>query len=643
LYSQRRTQLRESREGGTNPQPSSVSGASSVEDRGFHASGRRGSFDHVYNAATTASADHVPAGHKVLSSSISTASASRIGTLEHQTSGGTLVQRSVVRGRHKKGLDIVGESEQVEGEEDNYTFSPNAFGTPVSEFASGASTPMQRAASVGLHDGDSGFSPSSSVSAVKGHELMRKTASASISPAQTFVEPKDADTRSFLQGILSQHYLFSSLAPAALDEVINAMQSIPVASGEIVVKEGDIVHNAFYVVQRGMFDIYGSHSSAAFDALASTKSSTPRSAAVDGAKPVFLTSICAGGTFGEAALMYSAPADLTVRAAAISATNASTIGPSSARSFGSLDFDESKTKPLATLPLNSALTTPRATGEHLDVEEVMRSPRASCLQLDVDATAKHSSMSVFSAMISSPPIRPQVARDSAEHLLWRLDRRTFRKALTAFSSKNAATIQEALRSISLFKPLTSGQLAKLGYAVREEHFNKGYKIITKGSPGDAMYFLLSGEVVCTNIGSGAIAIADVPLKTGACFGERALLLEEPRAADVIVTSETATVLTLDRLGVTQLLGPLQELIYKNMVIGALRSIPTFSAMAEADLDKLASCARVATCTRGQKIVDAKEASSCMYIVREGTARVSESCPGAVCGAPAHCLSIAGRG
>jgi cAMP-dependent protein kinase regulator len=53
---------------------------------------------------------------------------------------------------------------------------------------------------------------------------------------------------------------------------------------------------------------------------------------------------------------------------------------------------------------------------------------------------------------------------------------------------------------------------------------------------------------------------------GQYFGERALLTNEQRAANIVATSETVEVLSLERDAFIRLLGPLDDLLKRNMEV-----------------------------------------------------------------------------
>jgi CRP-like cAMP-binding protein len=132
------------------------------------------------------------------------------------------------------------------------------------------------------------------------------------------------------------------------------------------------------------------------------------------------------------------------------------------------------------------------------------------------------------ALLYPSPPEESLAAGPGGGAVYVLNGAVYRRVLATTARRNLTHVHAALRSIPLLKALNRQQLAALAVAVKEETYPTGAKIIRKGDAGDACYFLLKGEVLCCDIGSGAEPVADVPLTAGACFGERALLLNEPR-------------------------------------------------------------------------------------------------------------------
>ena len=86
-----------------------------------------------------------------------------------------------------------------------------------------------------------------------------------------------------------------------------------------------------------------------------------------------------------------------------------------------------------------------------------------------------------------------------------------------------------LRNVPFFGGLTDSQLAKVAECLAPEDFAPGSPIITKGDLGDCFYMLRSGAVIVTD---GTKQLATV--QPGGFFGERALLNDDVRAANVTV-------------------------------------------------------------------------------------------------------------
>jgi cGMP-dependent protein kinase len=107
-----------------------------------------------------------------------------------------------------------------------------------------------------------------------------------VDEAKTYY-PKTRDTKRVLVGALQDHYLFNSLAPSDVTDVMNAMQRQMVHSGDLIIQQGD-PGNKFYVLEEGASEVL-----------------------VDGN---VVGAIGPGGAFGELALMYNCPRAATIRA-----------------------------------------------------------------------------------------------------------------------------------------------------------------------------------------------------------------------------------------------------------------------------------------------------------------------------------------
>jgi CRP-like cAMP-binding protein len=98
-------------------------------------------------------------------------------------------------------------------------------------------------------------------------------------------------------------------------------------------------------------------------------------------------------------------------------------------------------------------------------------------------------------------------------------------------------VQVHLRKIPLLADLTPEELARIKPELRFRHFNKREVVLHKGGSGDALLFLLSGQLQVVDITEDGRAIGLRMLAPGDFFGEIALINNSTRSASVVATSD----------------------------------------------------------------------------------------------------------
>ncbi len=98
-------------------------------------------------------------------------------------------------------------------------------------------------------------------------------------------------------------------------------------------------------------------------------------------------------------------------------------------------------------------------------------------------------------------------------------------------------IQVHLRKIPLLAELTPEEIAHIRPELRFKHYNKREVVLHKGGSGDALLFLLSGQLQVVDITEDGRAIGLRMLAPGDFFGEIALINDSTRSASVVATSD----------------------------------------------------------------------------------------------------------
>lgn len=164
---------------------------------------------------------------------------------------------------------------------------------------------------------------------------------------------------------------------------------------------------------------------------------------------------------------------------------------------------------------------------------------------------------------------PRAATIIAEEdsVLWGLDRKTFNHIVKDAAAKKREKYEEFLKTVEILQTMDSYERSKLADAFKEENYEEGDVIIREGDQeGNVFYFVEHGEAIATKtLEPGKPPVEVMQYKPGQYFGEKALIENEPRAANVIAKTP-CTVIVLDRHSFKRLLGPLEEIMKRNMGI-----------------------------------------------------------------------------
>ena len=169
------------------------------------------------------------------------------------------------------------------------------------------------------------------------------------------------------------------------------------------------------------------------------------------------------------------------------------------------------------------------------------------------------------ALLYNAPRAATITAD-VDCLLWCLDRETFNHIVKDSSRKRREKYESFLTKVKILKNMEPYERSVLSDAFVEERYNAGDFIIRQGEEGDKFYLIEEGEAVATksmNIDEEAKEV--MTYEAGDYFGERALLKNEPRAANVIAKTD-CLVVSVDRHSFKRLMGPLEDILRRNMEI-----------------------------------------------------------------------------
>jgi len=225
---------------------------------------------------------------------------------------------------------------------------------------------------------------------------------------------------------------------------------------------------------------------------------------------------------------------------------------------------------------------------------------------------------------------------TAKAVVWSLDRATFRSTVARTAATSRRQIVESLTKVKILKDLTEDQFDAVADAVQVTRYERGTRIIEKGDRGDVFYMIQSGEVDCTDVGSGGSSVKsgvksvkddthtvmqDLALGEGEYFGERALLTDQKRAANVTARTDVV-LLALDREAFQKILGPLRKVLAHNLSLRVLASVELFATLSPNERKQAAELFTERTyVNKSDLIVKEGDPGDEFFILKSGTVSV----------------------
>lgn len=183
--------------------------------------------------------------------------------------------------------------------------------------------------------------------------------------------------------------------------------------------------------------------------------------------------------------------------------------------------------------------------------------------------------------------------------LWGLDRKTFRKTLELLESVNYQENKQFIDTIPIFDTLNAGQKEALVHSFSTQYFNPGTNIIKEGDPGELLYIIKEGNVLCSR-GDQEIR----RMGKGCYFGEQALIHNEMRTATVTAIDNVKAI-AISGSKLNKVLGDrLSSIIYQNSMRICMEKNQYMKKLTKDQIDLLINNMKLKSCSNGGVVIPA---------------------------------------
>ncbi|XP_048366088.1 cGMP-dependent protein kinase 2 isoform X2 [Sphaerodactylus townsendi] len=143
---------------------------------------------------------------------------------------------------------------------------------------------------------------------------------------------------------------------------------------------------------------------------------------------------------------------------------------------------------------------------------------------------------------------------------WALDREVFQNIMRRTAQTRHEQYRNFLRSVSLLKNLPDDKLTKIIDCLEVEYYDKGDYVIREGEEGNTFFVIARGKVKVTKTAEGCPQAHLIKtLQKGDYFGEKALISDDVRSANIVADENDVECLVIDRETFNQMVGTFEEL------------------------------------------------------------------------------------
>lgn len=155
-------------------------------------------------------------------------------------------------------------------------------------------------------------------------------------------------------------------------------------------------------------------------------------------------------------------------------------------------------------------------------------------------------------------------KSNGDGKLFGLDRATFNHIVQEAASKKRKCYSSILSKVEILAEIDPYEKEQLCDTLKEEEFQAGTYVVNQGDQGDRFYIIAEGRLIAEKKDSQTSEVKKVfEYKEGDYFGEIALVKNTVRQAS-IKTETYCRVVSIDRDAFKRLLGPMEEILQRNM-------------------------------------------------------------------------------